>query len=119
MKLIQQSEGDLLVLRIGGQLMGGPDADALRATILNSIQQGTDRILIDLSEITWVNSTGLGILITSHLAARNKGGSLKLVGVSKRIESILSVTRLNTVFEIFPTEEDARRSFQASPSGTA
>jgi anti-sigma B factor antagonist len=118
MKLIQQAEGDLLVLRLGGQLMGGPDADALRATILSSIQQGTEKIMIDLAEITWVNSTGLGILITSHLAARSKGGSLKLIGVSKRIESILSVTRLNTVFDIYPTEEEARKSFKTSPSGT-
>jgi len=117
MKLVQQAEGDVLVLRLGGQLMGGPDADALRSTILASIQQGTEKILIDLGEITWVNSTGLGVLITSHLAARGKGGSLKLVGVSKRIESILSVTRLNTVFEVFSTEEDARKSFRSSPSG--
>jgi anti-sigma B factor antagonist len=118
MKLVQETETDLLILRLGGQLMGGLDADALRSAILSSIEQGMRKVLIDLSEITWVNSTGLGVLITSHLAARGKGGSVKLIGVSKRIESILSVTRLNTVFEIFPTEEDARSSFRASPSGT-
>lgn len=117
MKLVQQSEGDLLILRLGGQLMGGPDADSLRTTILASIQQGTEKILIDMGEITWVNSTGLGILITSHLAARAKGGSLKLIGVSKRIDSILAVTRLSTVFEIHATEEEARKSFHTSPSG--
>jgi anti-sigma B factor antagonist len=119
MKLVQQNAGDLLILRIGGQLMGGPDADALRTTILSSIEQGNDKVLIDMSEITWVNSTGLGILITSHLAARAKGGSLKLVGVSKRIESILAVTRLSTVFEIYSTEEEARKSLQDSPSGAS
>lgn len=117
MTLTQQTDGDLLILRLGGQLMGGPDAEALRTTVLNAIQQGTDKVLIDMSDVTWVNSTGLGILITSHLAARGKGGSVKLIGVSKRIESILSVTRLNTVFEIFASEEDARRSFLASTSG--
>lgn len=119
MKLVQQVDGDLLVLRLGGQLMGGPDADALRSTILSSIQQGTEKILIDLGEVTWVNSTGLGVLITGHLAARAKGGSLKLIGVSKRIDSILSVTRLNTVFQVYSTEEDARRSFRSSPSAAS
>ncbi len=116
MKLTQQTEGDLLVLRLDGQLMGGPDAEAVRNAIASAIQQGITRILIDMGAVSWVNSSGLGILISSHMAARQAGGSLKLFGVSKRIDSILAVTRLNTVFEVLPAEAEARKSFEASAS---
>jgi len=117
MKLTQRIEEDLTLIRLGGGLLGGPDAEQLRSALLAAVEQSSPHILIDMSEVSWVNSTGLGILISSHLAARQKGGALKLIGVSKRIESILSVTRLNTVFEIFPSEEEGRRSFSAASAG--
>jgi len=116
MKLFHQTDGDLLILRLEGQLMGGPDAEAVRQVAQTAIRQGTVKLLVDMRQVSWVNSTGLGILISSHLAARNAGGAVKLFGVSKRIEAILAVTRLNTIFEVLPTEEEARRSFEAAAS---
>lgn len=119
MRLAQETAGELLTFRLEGQLMGGPDAEAVRSALLAAIEQGTKKILVDMSAVTWVNSTGLGILISSHMSARERGGSVKLFGLSKRIESILNVTRLNTVFDVLHTEEDARRSFPASPGRPA
>ena len=115
MRYSRENEGDLLILRLEGQLMGGGEAEEMRDLILSAIEQGTVKILLDMEGVSWINSSGLGILIASHMAARKKGGSLKLMKVSSRIESILSVTRLNTIFEIYPGEEAARRSV-ASPS---
>jgi anti-sigma B factor antagonist len=116
MNYTQEADSDLVVLRLSGQLMGGPDAEALRETIRTSLDRGIRNIILDMCDITWVNSAGLGILIASHLAARQSGGSLRFVNLSKRIASILSVTRLSTVFDIFPTEDEARN--HPAPSAT-
>ena len=61
MKMTRETRDDVLVLRLSGQLMGGPDADAVREAIQEALRQGGRKILFDLGELTWVNSTGLGI----------------------------------------------------------
>ena len=112
MKIKQEAIGDVYVLRLSGQLMGGPDADAVRETILSALNQGYKNLLVDLKDVSWVNSTGLGILISSHITVSNNGGFLKLMRVSRRIDSIFMVTRLNTVFQVFESEPEALASFQ-------
>ncbi len=114
MRFSQEKQGGALTLRLHGQLMGGAEAEGLRTSILSAIEQGTGTLLLDLGEVSWVNSSGLGILIAGHLAARKKGGALKLMKVSSRIESILKVTRLISIFEVYPSEEEARKSLAAS-----
>lgn len=117
MTFTQHTDEDVLILRPTGQLMGGPDAEELRDAIHGAFDRGVGVVLLDMAGVTWVNSAGLGTLIASHLKAREIGASLRFVNLSKRIASILSVTRLSTVFEIFPTEQDARQRSAASPSG--
>ncbi|MBD3161538.1 MAG: anti-sigma factor antagonist, partial [Candidatus Eisenbacteria bacterium] len=114
MRFSQEREGGVLILRLEGQLMGGGEAEEVRDLLLSSIDQGTSRILLDMGEVSWVNSSGLGILIAGHLAARQRGGTMKLMNVGSRIDSILNVTRLSTIFEVYETEEEARRSLQGS-----
>lgn len=117
MKFTHHEEAGILFLRLEGQLMGGPDAEEVRELFLASIEKGTTQILLDMEEVSWVNSSGLGILIAGHLAARQKGGALKMIKVSQRIESILNVTRLSSIFEVFESESDARHSFETTPAG--
>jgi anti-sigma B factor antagonist len=112
MKMTQEVMEDVVILRLSGQLMGGPDADAVRDTVLSILNQGFKKILVDLKDVSWVNSTGLGILISSHIAMANNGGQLKLMRVSKRIDSIFMVTRLNTVFHVYEDEDSAIKGFQ-------
>jgi anti-sigma B factor antagonist len=111
MKLTQEIKGDVVVLRLSGQLMGGPDADAVRDRVTAALTQGFRKLLVDLAEVTWVNSTGLGILISAHIAATNQGGRVLLTRVSRRIESIFAITRLSTVFEMHPDEQTALQAF--------
>jgi anti-sigma B factor antagonist len=111
MKLVQEIKGDVLVLRLSGQLMGGPDADAVRDRVAAALAQGFRKLLLDLAEVTWVNSTGLGILISAHIAASNQGGRVLMTRVSRRIESIFAITRLSTVFEMQPDEPSALQVF--------
>jgi anti-sigma B factor antagonist len=111
MKIVQETRGDVFVLRLSGQLMGGPDADGVRERIQTAIQQGFRKVLLDLAEVTWVNSTGLGTLISAYISTSREGGQIRLARVSRRIDSILAITRLNTVFESHPDEESALQAF--------
>jgi anti-sigma B factor antagonist len=107
MKMIQDEKGGVLILRLAGQLVGGQEGDALRDTIQGAFARGFRNVLVDLRDVSWVNSTGLGILISGHLCATANGGGLILAGASRRIDSIFQVTRLNTVFRLYPDEESA------------
>ncbi len=115
MKLTHRIEGDALILNLDGQLTGGPEADQLVTKIRSAVESGIRLVILDMEGITWVNSTGLGKLIASHLSLRQSGGALRFVRVPRRIATILGVTRLNTVFEIYPTEGDARRAQLTGP----
>jgi anti-sigma B factor antagonist len=111
MKASKRIEGDVTVLSLSGKLMGGPDAEAIRKIIKEALESGTKKILIDLGDVSWVNSTGLGILIASHVTATKADAILKLSRVSKRIHQIFMVTKLETVFEVHDTEQLALASF--------
>ncbi len=111
MKLKREDNGEITILRMEGKLMGGPDSDEFRKAIKDLL--GTDRkkVLVDMGKVSWVNSTGLGILISGYTTLQNSGGMLKLLHVNKRIDQIFMVTKLNTIFESFDDETRALASF--------
>jgi anti-sigma B factor antagonist len=94
--------------------MGGPDADVFKETIKQLIQEGYKNVLVNLAHVPWVNSTGLGILIAGYTTLKREGGILKLTHVTDRIESILMITKLGTIFESFSDENAALNSFKTS-----
>lgn len=111
MKISEETKGDVIVLRMNGKLMGGPDADAFQKQIKDLVARGKKQLVVDMSQVSWVNSTGLGILIAGYSTVKNAGGVLKLVGVNKRIDQIFMVTKLHTIFETFDEESQALASF--------
>lgn len=111
MKLKSREKGMITVLEISGKLMGGEDADIFRDVIYGLLDEGRRRIIVDLAGVKWVNSTGIGILITGLTTMRKNKGDLKLLNVSNKIQSVLYVTKLNLIFECFESEEDAIASF--------
>jgi anti-sigma B factor antagonist len=111
MKIKREEKDGVLVLRLEGKLMGGPDADTIHNAIREGVEAGQKNVLVDLGSVSWVNSTGLGILIANYTTLKREGGALRLLHVSKRIESILMVTKLNTIFESYNDEEEALGSF--------
>ena len=113
MKVAKRMEGDVAIITLNGKLMGGPDADRIRDMIRECLDHDTKNILMDLGDVSWVNSTGLGILIASHVTVTNANGNLKLSRVANRINQIFMVTKLHTVFETFDSEEQALASFKA------
>ena len=116
LKLNRRDRGNVAILELGGRLMGGPDSDHFTREIKNLIEQGRVHVVVDLSGVAWVNSSGLGLLIAAYTSLKEKGGGLKLLNVSRRIEQILQVTKLSTVFEAYTDEEAVVGSF---PKGGA
>lgn len=108
---ISEKKG-VVVISPEGKIMGGPDATELHDKLRNLISQNKKRIVIDLSKVDWMNSTGLGILISALTTIRNNQGELKLANVTEKIEKLLEITRLLTVFERFDSLEKAIESFK-------
>jgi len=103
--------GDVTILDCVGRLTEyNPFHDAVRT----SIAQVGNRLLLNLNEVTYINSTGIGELVVAYTTAKNHGGMLKLVGLTKRIRDLLQVTKLYTVFDVFDSEEMALLSFRSN-----
>ncbi len=111
MKLNDREQDGVVVLEPRGKIMGGPDATLLHDKLYEFIHQGRTKVVIDLSRIEWMNSTGLGILIQGYTTLRNSDGQLKLAKVTDKIQSLLTITKLVSVFDAYDTVEDAIASF--------
>lgn len=112
MKINQRETYGAVVLDLDGKLTGGPDAETFRNIFKNLINEGKKNIIVNLEKVSWINSTGLGILISGYTSVRKGGGDLILTNVGDRIESILYVTKLNLLFNTFDSEEEAIKSFE-------
>jgi anti-sigma B factor antagonist len=112
MKIKERMNSDVCVLEISGKVQGGPDDDIFRQTIQRLVEEGKTKVLLDLSDVPWMNSTGVGIIVSGFTTITNAGGQVKLLNVKERVKSILMVTRLLSVFESYYHEEDAIKSFK-------
>lgn len=111
MKIKERKRDGVAIIELSGKLMGGPDAETIDETIKTLLHEGVKNIVVNLEKVRWVNSTGLGILISGYTTVKKSGGELKLLKVSDRIENIFIVSKLYTVFESFDNEDEAIRSF--------
>ncbi|MCK4633160.1 MAG: STAS domain-containing protein [candidate division Zixibacteria bacterium] len=112
MKLSSKEQAGIVILEPRGKIMGGPDASLLHDKLHECIDGNQNRIIIDLAQVDWMNSTGLGILISSYTTLRNNGGHLKLANVTDKIKSLLTITKLVSVFEAFDSVDEAVASFK-------
>ena len=110
-KIKERKQDGVAIIEMSGKLMGGPDAASFAETLKTLIHEGHLNVLVDLGKVNWVNSTGLGILISGYSTMKKNGGDLKLLNVSDRIESIFMVSKLHTVFTSFEDEDEAIKSF--------
>jgi anti-sigma B factor antagonist len=120
MNITRKSEGKhAVVLALSGNITGGPDADLFSNTLEELIAEGRKNVLLDLKNVRWINSTGLGILISGLHKLRNHGGAMKIVNMSDRIDNIFSVTKLNLVFEVYTEEVEALKSFKPTEDASS
>ena len=109
---IQQREREgIEILKLKGRITVGPEASALRERIAALNQAGNHKIVLDLAEVDYIDSTGLGALVMAATSMRKQGGNVKLLNLNRRNIELLVMTKLATVFEIFNDEQDAVNSY--------
>ena len=112
MTLKEKEQDGIVVLELSGKIMGGPDATLLNEKLHELVDKGQTKVVANLGKVNWMNSSGIGILIGGLTTMRNNKGDLKLANVTDRIESLLIITKLITVFETFSTLDEAIASFK-------
>jgi anti-sigma B factor antagonist len=111
---------DIVVVDITGRITLGEGNVMLRELVRDLADKGTTRVLLNLSEVNYIDSSGVGELVKTHTTIRNKGGQLKLANLNKRVHELLEMTRLSAVFDIHEDEASALESFgQASTQAVA
>ena len=111
-KLTSRQVGDVTVIDAAGRITLGEGASIFRDTIRDFASKGNKKLLLNLSEVSYIDSSGIGELVSGFTTVTNNGGQLKLVGLSKRVKDLLQITKLYTVFEVFDDEAGAVRSFK-------
>lgn len=114
MKIRQKELYGAVVLELNGKLTGGPEAETFRNIFRTLMDEEKKKIIVNLKKVDWINSTGLGILISGYTSVRKAGGDLVLCNVGDRIDSILYVTKLNLLFQSFESEEAAAEHLKKS-----
>jgi anti-sigma B factor antagonist len=97
----------ITILNLNGKIMGGPEATEINEKINQLIDSDNKKIIIDLVNVDWMNSSGLGILIGAVTVLKNSDGCLCLINVSDRIKNLLRITKLDTVFNIYDNFDEA------------
>lgn len=112
MKLSTNESDNITVIALSGNMLGGPDATELNNTLHLLLEKKKKKVVVDLSNVESMNSSGLSMLIGALTTMRNSGGDLRIAAASKKIESLLVITKLSTVFELFPSVKMAISSFK-------
>jgi anti-sigma B factor antagonist len=111
MQIEERVVGEVTILDLKGKITLGEGDEALKDKINSLIQQNRKRILLNLADVPYIDSAGLGEIVRTYTTVSRQGGQLKLVNLTKRITDLLSITKLLTVFETFDTEPEALKSY--------
>jgi anti-sigma B factor antagonist len=111
MKASTRSVDGVEIIKLDGKITIGAGDQQLRDVISNTLNNGRTNILLDLSGVTTIDSSGIGELVGSYTTVTNRGGKLKLLHLPAKLNELLHVTQLITVFEVYENEQDALKSF--------
>jgi anti-sigma B factor antagonist len=111
MNIEERNIGDITVLDLKGKMLIGEGDELLREKINSLVEGGTTKILLNLAEVPYVDSAGLGEIVRCYTTVSRKNGQLKLLNLTKRLQDLLSITKLLTVFETYDSEEEAVKSY--------
>jgi anti-sigma B factor antagonist len=118
LKIVESRTGDVTVLRLTGRLELEEGDLVFRDHVNRLIAEGRVKIVLDLSDVTRIDSAGIGMLVSKYLSTQSRGGTIKLLHLTRRSDHLMDITRLVTVFEIFDEEQDALRSFESTSPQT-
>lgn len=106
--------GAVVIVDISGRIVLGEESAALRNLVCELLSQGHNKILFNLSDVNYIDSSGLGGLVGSFTSVRKQGGDLKLLNLTNKVHDLMQITRLYTVFDIMDDEAAAVKSFSQS-----
>ncbi len=110
-KLSTRQVGDVSVIDVAGRITLGEGSSALRETLRDMVSKNQKKILLNLGEVSYIDSSGIGELVSGFTTVTNSGGQLKLLNLNKRVKDLLQITKLYTVFDVHEDEAGAIRSF--------
>ena len=113
MDIKERVVGGVSILDLSGKVVLGEGDLQVKERIKDLLADGQRRILLNLAEVNYIDSAGLGSLISAYTTSKREGGNLKLVNLTKRIKDLLAITKLITVFETFDSEPEALASFDS------
>lgn len=111
MNMKEEIRGEVLIIALTGELMGGEESRIFQDRITRAIQEETVSVVVDMADVKWINSSGLGIMMASLTTLRGSGGDLKLANVSERVRRPIEVTKLDTVIRMFGSIDEAVKSY--------
>ena len=114
MQIEERVIGDVILLDLKGRITLGEGDELLKDKVNSLLNQGHKKVILNLADVPYIDSAGLGEVVRTYTTVSRQGGSLKLLNLTKRITDLLSITKLLTVFETFESESEAVRSFSAS-----
>jgi anti-sigma B factor antagonist len=102
----------ITLVDLSGRISLGDGSALLRTTVRNLLEEGRTKIILNLGDVNYIDSSGIGELVSGFTAVRNRGGELKLLNLTKKVNDLLQITKLFTVFDVFTEESTAVRSFE-------
>ncbi len=112
MRIQEELRGDIVILTLKGDMMGDPDTGVFREKIKETLEKGTNKIILDLSGVKWMNSLGLGALISTFTSVKNHDGDMVITNVTKKVKSLFMITQLIKVFKHYDTIDEAISALQ-------
>ncbi len=112
LNITERQAGDITILDMDGKVTIGEGSVALRTTIRRLLGEGKKKILLNLGKVGYVDSSGIGELVSSFTAVNKEGGSLKLLNLTQKIQDLLAITKLLTVFDVYDSESEALSSYK-------
>lgn len=113
MHIPSSDRNGITIMALQGAILGGPEANALNEDLHRLIDAGKKQVVIDLSQVTLMNSSGLGMLIGGYTTMKNNGGELKLACLTDNVRKLIEITKLHTIFHPFDSVDEAVASFEA------
>jgi len=114
MQIHQRSVGDVTIIDLSGKMTLGEGDELLRDKVNSLIAQAQKKLVLNLAEVPYIDSAGLGEIVRTYTTVSRQGGVLKLLALTKRIQDLLAITKLLTIFETFDTEDEALKSFSST-----
>lgn len=111
LNISERQAGDVTILDMDGKITIGEGSVALRTAIRRLLEEGKKKILLNLAKVNYIDSSGIGELVSSYTAIGKESGQLKLLNLTQKLEDLLTITKLLTVFDVYDSEDEALAGF--------